>query len=272
MTIVALTIDDASDDRLDPIRDLPSATDPRVIIEGEVALSRALAAGWPVEGIACTPGRLGRFETLAPSIPRVVATRSALAGAMGFDFHRGCVGWSDRPPPVLEPPPALVDLVRRAWQDSPEAPVLVAEGLADPSNLGALARNARAFYAPMLICDQRGADPWSRRSVRASMGNVFALPTVVAPDPVGFARKLADLTGAELWAAALVPDAIDARQLPERAGSGRILMLGNEGRGLSPQALAQSDHRVRIDVAVDADSLNVAAAAAVLLYAFTTLA
>lgn len=261
-------IDDPGDPALDPIRDLRAAgvDDPRVIVEGEVALTRALGSGWSVQGYATTPARAPRLAQLAPDVPAVVATKSALAGAAGFDFHRGCIGWGLRPSVATRPDTRILDSVRTAWATDPGRTVVVAEGLADPSNLGAIARNARAFDSPLLICGAAGADPWSRRAVRASMGHVFTVPTVVAQDPVDYAVALAQTTGAELWAAALRDDAVDVRQVGAST-RGRILMVGNEGHGLSKSAITVAHGHVRVAIAAEADSLNVAAASAVLLFA-----
>ncbi len=142
--------------------------------------------------------------------------------------------------------------------------MVVAAGIGDPSNLGAIVRCARALGAALVVVDGRSTDPFSPRAVRGSMGHVFAQPLVVATDVADAVRRLR-AAGRRVLAATLADGAV---ALPDLAPPPHaVLLLGNEGDGLPPALLALADQAVRIPMADGVDSLNVAAAAAVLLYA-----
>jgi tRNA G18 (ribose-2'-O)-methylase SpoU len=136
----------------------------------------------------------------------------------------------------------------------------VLEGLNDPENLGAVARSARAFGIGGLVLDPRCIDPYYRRTVRVSMGEVLFLPVARAHDWPGDLDVLAD-AGFEMWALTPDPDADALWSL--RPPAKVAVMLGAEGPGLSPGAKALATRCVRIPIEPGVDSLNVAAAAAV---------
>ena len=130
-------------------------------------------------------------------------------------------------------------------------PLLVLDGVQDPGNVGTIARTAAAAGAPALAVLEGTADPYGPKAVRASAGNVFRL-LVAAAVP-------SDLAGLDVWgAAAAGGEPLDQAPV-ERATA---LVLGAEARGLRlPVA-----RRVSIPIAQGVESLNVAAAAAVLLF------
>jgi tRNA G18 (ribose-2'-O)-methylase SpoU len=139
--------------------------------------------------------------------------------------------------------------------------IAVLEGLNDFENLGALFRNGSAFGLDAVLLDERCADPLYRRSVRVSMGHVLRVPFAVLLDPWPDALGAVRDAGFELLA--LTP-AADAVPLPQVTPAERVaVLLGAEGPGLSPGALAAADLRVRIPMAPGVDSLNVATAGAV---------
>ena len=146
----------------------------------------------------------------------------------------------------------------------PETFVVVAEGLADPSNLGALVRNARAFRASAVVVDPRGASPHDRRAIRASMGHVFTVP-IVTLEPVRAIEHLRDICDAEVMAATIGPHAVSVERIPDPTRA-RVLLVGNEGQGLSRAARELADLEVTVPVDPQADSINVAAATAILLH------
>jgi tRNA G18 (ribose-2'-O)-methylase SpoU len=156
--------------------------------------------------------------------------------------------------------------------------VLVAEALADPSNLGALIRNARALGADAVICGARGADPFERRAIRAAMGHGFALPIAVVDDLPRWVDTWRSAAAHEparaAWALTTGPQARSLIELCARAGPPLprhlALLLGNEGNGLSDALRDRADMEVTIPLAPAVDSLNVAATSAVVLFALAT--
>lgn len=249
---------------LAPFRDLRSGPGPgRFIVEGAVAVERLLSSTYEIESIVCTTSMRERLHP-HPSIPIFELSHAEIADLAGFDFHRGVLACAKRPPIQTELDPSLLSRLHQ----HPRTTVVVAEKLADPRNLGALVRNVAAFSGDLLIADQRGADLYSRLAIRASVGNVFHVPTLVSDDLPATVTSLARALSATVIAA--TPDSA-ATPLPAFTFPAKhILLVGNEGSGLSPGLLELADARVRIPVAPGSDSLNVSAAAAVLLYAAQT--
>jgi tRNA G18 (ribose-2'-O)-methylase SpoU len=131
--------------------------------------------------------------------------------------------------------------------------------LNDFENLGALFRNAAAFGVDAVLLDPQCADPLYRRSVRVSMGHVLRVPFAVLPG--AWPDSLAALRDFTVLALTPDPSATPLRDVP--VPPRWAVLLGAEGPGLSPAALAAADLRVRIPMAPGVDSLNVATAAAV---------
>ena len=253
---------DLDDPRLEPYRDLRAgAGGDSFIVEGTLAVERLLtSARFEVESLVCTPSARARLDPLLPAeLPVYVLEKAALATLVGFDFHRGVLACVRRPPPQTELDPALLATLRAR----PRLTVVMAVGLADPRNLGALVRNTAAFAVDLLIADRHGADLFARQTARTSVGNVFRLPTLVAEDVVGTIEGLRRELGLRVLAATPHGEQVLGRfARPDRL----LVLLGNEGQGLSDALLAEADMRVQIPVDPASDSLNVAAAAAVLLF------
>jgi tRNA G18 (ribose-2'-O)-methylase SpoU len=133
------------------------------------------------------------------------------------------------------------------------------------TNVGAVVRSA-AIGADAVLVTPRCADPLYRRAVRVSMGTVFQVPwTRISPWPDGIAGLRE--AGFVVAALTLTPDAVPLDEFAAAAPERLALVLGTEGDGLSAAATARADVAVRIPMAGGVDSLNVAAAAAVALWA-----
>lgn len=249
----------ADDPVLAPLLALPQSRDRAdlVIVEGEIATRRAFDAGWPVEVVLATEACARRLAALPDGTQGRVGSPAMLEAIAGFRFHRGCLAALRRPVPE-DPAVRLSALARQAapWT------IVVAEALADPVNVGALARNARAFGASAVVL-AGGADPLSSRAVRASMGHVLALPIVAVADVAFAIDTIAEVAPqARILAATTGPRACPLHQLTPPACL--VLLVGAEGPGLSPAAIGRAHVEVTIPTAID--SLNVAAATAVLLW------
>lgn len=240
-------IDDAGDERLAPYARLTDAghrSDGTFVLEGSLAVERAVAVGVRLRSLLLTPHKTQVAGLAGDGVPVYVAERPVLRELTGFDVHRGVLAVADRPP-AREPADVLRD-ARLA---------LVVEGVTDAENVGALFRNAAAFGAAVVV-DGTTCDPLQRRCVRVSVGNVLAVP---------WARgTLGDASDAGLTTVALTPSG--DRSLREVQASRAAVVVGAEGPGLAPATLAAADVRARIPMAPGVDSLNVATAAAVALY------
>ncbi len=143
--------------------------------------------------------------------------------------------------------------------------LVILNGVEDPQNLGAVARAAEGSGAIGLLLAERRAAPLSAAAVRASAGALEHLPVARVPN---LARALRSLRDAGFWLiGADAEDAPSLFEVPRRTWEGDLgLVLGAEGRGIRPGVARLLDHRVRIPMAGRVASLNVAAAAAVLLF------
>ncbi len=159
-------------------------------------------------------------------------------------------GWSPSSTPSSERPG------RDVWVVCPHT--------TDPDNLGQIIRSARAFGCCGVLLGRRCCDPFSRRVIRVSMGNVFFVPTLRFDDLEWVVDRLRD-RGWESWATVLSTEAVPLPQA--RFGERVLLLLGNEARGLDQSWLARADHCTTIPMFDGTDSLNVAHAASIALYA-----
>ena len=231
------------------------------IAEGELVVVRAVEAGFHPRSVLLSQSRarllgpdLRAVLEAHPEVPVLVGSDELLTAITGFHVHRGVLASFVRKP--LPDPSALLADTRR---------VLVLEEVNTHTNVGVVIRSAAALGFEAVLLDARSADPLYRRSVRVSMGAALTVPHArLDPWPAG----LAVVRAAGFRIVALTPggnvDLDDVRPAPED----RIaLLLGAEGAGLTPAALAAADLRVRIPMAGGVESLNVGAAAAVACWA-----
>jgi tRNA G18 (ribose-2'-O)-methylase SpoU len=230
------------------------------VAEGELVIRRAIEAGYPVRSLLITSDRLAALADLAGGCPGpvyVVAPEIARQ-LTGYRVHRGALASMQRLP--LPPVDEVIGGARR---------LVVLEDIVDHTNVGAIFRCAAALGFDAVVLAPRCADPLYRRSVRVSMGAVFAVPYARLDDwREGLARIRA--AGFRLLALTPAPDAVPIDQA--RAAGGRpdgdrlALLLGTEGDGLSARWRDQADLSVRIPMSGGVDSLNVASAAAIACY------
>lgn len=259
VALPAIEITDGADPRLAGYRALRERAvieGGRFVAESERVVRRLIESGLGIESVLLTPPRLATLaDALDGPFPVYLVGQAVLDGIAGFHVHRGCLALGFRPPAAVLPPAART--------------IVALEDLTDVDNLGAIARHAAAFGADALLLSPRCADPFYRKAIRVSLGAVFGLPIVRA------ARWRDDLLALRDGGIAVVGAVVDAHATPlERfARPPRVaLLFGAEGPGLSPAARAACDHRVTIPMAPGADSLNVATAAALFLYATRVLA
>ncbi|MCH5197730.1 MAG: RNA methyltransferase [Oscillospiraceae bacterium] len=142
---------------------------------------------------------------------------------------------------------------------------LMTDNIQNPDNLGALSRSAEAFGAKGLIVSG-GCDIYSPKALRASMGALVRFPVVRTGNS---AEKITELKKLGFKALACVPDsgALDVR-LADKSGK-TVLVIGNEGAGISEEAKKECTGLVTIPMAGRAESLNAAAAGAVMMWEFS---
>jgi tRNA G18 (ribose-2'-O)-methylase SpoU len=264
-----MRIADPADPRLTDFRDLTDVALRRVlepdgglyIAESAKVIGRALGAGHRPRSVLVQEKWLDEVSALLRDhneTPVYVVDADVAESLTGYAVHRGALAAMHRP--VLRP---VVEVVSDART------VVVLDDIIDHTNVGAVFRSAAALGADAVLISPRCADPLYRRSVRVSMGTVFQVPWTRLPS---WSEARTSLTGAgfHLAALALADDAVPldefAANRPERVA----LLLGSEGDGLSARALRSADTIVTIPMAGGVDSLNVAAAGAVALWALAT--
>ena len=229
------------------------------LAEGVRLVEEALAAGVAIEGAAVAPGLEGteRGRALKVSLEgRGVPLESlddlALADLADTEHPQGIVA-------VIEPKAwKLADLATR---DPRPATVLVLDAIQDPGNVGSILRSALALGAAGVIALPGTADLHNPKVLRGSMGAAFTLPNLHASDAEFGAWVAASKV--VLWATAM--DGEDVRKARRPAGP-LALLLGNEGAGVRADLGARAQSRVAIPIIPGAESLNVAAAAAIFLW------
>jgi tRNA G18 (ribose-2'-O)-methylase SpoU len=223
------------------------------IAEGELVLRRAVKAGYLPRSYLVDAKRVDQIADLIATAPAPVyaAPPTVLRAITGFNVHRGVLASFHRK--QSRTPPDVLAGARR---------IAVLEDVNNHTNIGAVFRGAAALGMDAVLLSPTCADPLYRRSVRVSMGEVFAVPYAMFDDwPAGL-----DLVrGHGFTVLALTPaaDAVALQRLTEGQRERPALLLGAEGPGLSRAAMNAADVRVTIPMRNGVDSLNVAAAAAV---------
>ncbi|MDV3220101.1 RNA methyltransferase [Intrasporangium sp.] len=263
-----ILITDHSDPRLEDYVSLTDValrrrTEPErglYIAESEKVIRRALAAGHRPRSLLMARRWLTDLADIvadaeARGVPVFVGEHDVIERLTGFHLHRGALASMHRP--ALPDVASLLADARR---------VMVLEDIVDHTNVGAIFRSAAALGVDAVLVTPRCADPLYRRSIRVSMGTVFQVPwTRIDPWPEGIDTLRA--LGFTVAALALSDDAVTlddfAAEPPERVA----VVLGTEGDGLGARTVAAADLAVRIPMAGGVDSLNVAAASAVAMWA-----
>lgn len=163
---------------------------------------------------------------------------------------------------------SVIAVIEQRWgrldsvQAAPGVTWLALEGIRDPGNLGSIVRSADAFGVAGVLLIGNTVDPYSTEAVRASMGSIVNVP-LVRVDEAGY---LAWHPG---WRGRTVGTHLRAADRPEsiRRGEPTLLLMGNEQSGLPERIAVTCNHRIRIPMRAGADSLNLAAATAIMLYA-----
>jgi tRNA G18 (ribose-2'-O)-methylase SpoU len=196
------------------------------------------------------------LDRVAASADVCVASPDVIRTATGFHMHRGCLALAERPSP------ASLDQVLASAQL-----VVVLERVVDPDNVGSVFRSAEAFGVDAVVLSPGCTDPFYRKAIRTSSGATLMVPHANAdawPDAVERLRT----AGFTVVGTTPAPDAVGIGRfvaMPE-ARARVAVMFGTEGQGLTHEALALSDVRVRIPMRGAVDSINIATAAGIVLH------
>ncbi|MEY4040074.1 MAG: hypothetical protein RLZZ52_942 [Actinomycetota bacterium] len=231
------------------------------IAESSKVIQRAINAGHRPRSVLLQEQWLPDIEPLLSDYPECtvfVGDSAVIEQITGFDVHRGALASMERPP-LLDPAHLLAKATR----------VVILEDIVDHTNVGAIFRAVAGLGADAVLITPRCADPLYRRSVRVSMGTVLQVPWTRLPEWAE-ARALLHNAGFHIAALALSDEAISLKTFAVNPPEKVALVLGSEGDGLSRQALDLADTVVTIPMLHGVDSLNVASASAVALYALSS--
>lgn len=257
-----LHVADLQDERLDEYLRLSEAhlrmrTDVEnglYIAESTKVVQRAINAGHSPRSFLLAQKHLGQLVAefnRFPDAPIFIGDDAQLQDLVGFHLHRGAMAAMNRPAPLD------LDEVLAA-----SSRVAILEDIADHTNLGAIIRSASGLGIDAVLLTPKCVDPWYRRSARVSMGTVFDLPWVRLESwPQDIERLRAH--GYRMLAMELTENAVPLNEIQLSAGEKAAMILGNEGRGVTDEALAAVDTTVIIPMHRAVDSLNVGAASAI---------
>ena len=233
----------------------------RFLAEGPQAVREALARPRTVLELFGTPTALDRYADLAAAaagadVPVSEVTDEALAALAETVAPQGLVAVCQH----LDVPLAA------ALSRGPRL-VAVLAGIRDPGNAGTVLRTADAAGAAAVVFAGEAVDPYNGKCVRSSAGSLFHVDVVRERDP---AAVVAAVRAAGL--VVLAATGCGEADLDDLADAGRLAaptawLFGSEAHGLPDELIAAADARVRVPLHGRAESLNLAAAAAVCLYA-----
>ncbi|HEX7350626.1 RNA methyltransferase [Brachybacterium sp.] len=226
--------------------------------ESYEVISRAMDAGMAPRSFLMSEKWLAKFAPLYerfPDVPVFVGEEGLLEELTGFHLHRGALAAMQRPEL-----PTVREVLRTART------VAVLEDIVDHTNVGAMFRSAAALGVDAVLATPQCADPLYRRSIRVSMGTVFQVPWTRLPAWPHEGVNLLHEAGFDVLALALSEEAVALDQVDLRSERKVAFVLGTEGHGLTPATLRAVDQHVVIPMAQGVDSLNVAAASAVVFW------
>lgn len=215
------------------------------MLEGPKLIEEAVKHGGIVTTLIYAEGWQGTlFSQL--DCRQITLPESLFASISDTNTPQGVMAICKRPDTT---PPAVLEGTR----------YLVLDGVQDPGNVGTIWRTADAFGADGLILLEGCAQPFSAKTVRATMGACFRLPVYEVPRD-----NLIPLLGElPLYATALTQESMTVGKADLTCGA---LVIGSEGQGVSPQVLALCHHTLKIPMRVHCESLNAAIAAAIVLW------
>jgi len=256
------------------------------VTEGPLVTRRLLASRYEAESVLVAERFADEFEALvAGKTPLYVAGVPLLRQIVGFPFHQGVLAAGRRPQPARlddllhgrlgkgdrhllpeRPSGCFAQKVPVPFSDpAAERTLFVCPEITKPENMGLVFRAAAALGIDGVLLGSRSCDPFSRRSLRVSMGGALQVPLVKSAEFAPDLRRLKEEWQFQLFAAVVDEQAERLSEVcwPPRVG----IVLGNEFAGLDDAVLSLCGRRVTIPMQPGMDSLNLGAAAAIFAYA-----
>ncbi len=217
--------------------------DEEIVLEGKKQIQDAIANGWAPLVLASD----GRENFASSGRPPLVFSPALFSSLSDTTHPQGLIGLFTRPESNLE-----------SLFEDPSSVIVALDAVQDPGNVGTIIRLAAAFEAAGVALTEGCADPFSPRTIRASAGAVLLLPVCSTTR-----KNLLDMASHRKYP-------IYAAEGKSRKGSAAppsaraVLVFGSEGQGVHAD-LSRGANRLTIQVSTRVESINVAAAAAILL-------
>lgn len=230
------------------------------VAEGEKVVRRLLESPIRILSILLTHEWFALYRPLLESrsetISVHIAKKELMETIVGFQLHKGIMAVAKVPErTTLE---SVVARVKRPLF------FVAADGIMNSENLGVIVRNCASFGVSALLIGESSCDPYLRRAVRNSMGNIFSLPVVYLSDIEKDLQKIRTEFNVTIIAAHPRETSISIDSIDFSANC--CIVLGSEGHGISERVLAACDMETAIPMTRGVDSLNVASASAVIMY------
>jgi RNA methyltransferase, TrmH family len=233
----------------------------KFLAEGPQAVAEAFAYGAIITDLFVTAAARGKHAALVDAIAAAEVPVHLVNDAVMSELAQTVT------PQGLLAVCGFVDVTLSAALTPPPRLVAVLANVRDPGNAGTVLRAADAAGAQAVIFADASVDPYNGKCVRASAGSLFHLPVVTGVRLAGAAETLR-ASGLRLVAAdGRATRSLDEPSVRERLAGPTAWLFGNEAWGLPPELVALADETVAVPIYGHADSLNLATAAAVCLYA-----
>ncbi len=234
------------------------------VVEGDKVVNKFLQSDLRVVSVLLVSDLLDFYYPIIEKRPEKIniytTSASLLKAIVGFRYHQGIMAIG------IIPQPHSVEQILAA---PTEPAIFVAlDRLESAENTGIIVRNCAANGVQALIVGERSTDPFLRRAIRNSMGTLFNLPVIYSEKLTTTLVQLQQCSH-HFQIIAAHPRAESQNIFSVDLCKNSCIVLGNEGVGISPDVLNQCDIEVRIPIASNVDSLNVACASAVILYEAT---
>ena len=260
-----IEIEDFNDERLDiyarlseaQIMNLDNPGDSLFIAESPKVIERALNGGYePVSMLVETKhidGEAKEVIARCGDIPVFTSDYDVLVNLTGYALTRGILCAMRR-----RSLPSLENIIKNAKN------IVLLDNVMNPTNVGAIVRSAAALGADGVVFTSDCSNPLYRRAIRVSMGTIFQVPFTII-DNVDYIKTLKEF-GFTVFATALKDDSVSLKDAGKIPCEKKAVIMGSEGDGLPDEVINLCDYTVKIPMFNGVDSLNVAAASAVVFY------
>ncbi|MGI5898847.1 MAG: TrmH family RNA methyltransferase [Christensenellales bacterium] len=221
------------------------------LVEGKKMISEAIEAGFsPITVLAAGPESIKLAEEIADGAKEAFQVSDSVMKKV-----------SD----AVTPQGIVASFEIPAAKPLPDEPLVLLDGLQDPGNCGAIWRTCEAAGFGGIVFCEGSANPYVPKTVRASMGSVFRVPAIVVGECADFCRELKD-KGYDIIVSALDGEDFYKREPLLNNQKKFALVIGSEGRGVSPQVIALATKKFRLPMAGKTESLNASVAAGIMMY------